>query len=95
MTCLFCNNEEPNKSFNSHNQKVEFICSSCVQILLGLEQCDLKKAMELAEAKGFKNKVSALKSFLIEDEDNVRKTKKLKRDMVRKRTVQSARPPRY
>ena len=89
--CLFCN--EPEKNYKP-GPDIDSICSRCVTLLAGAEQDDFKKVHAKAIEKGFKDKASALKSFIIEDEYNVRKTKKSKRNLERKRPVRKARPSR-
>ena len=65
--CLFCNGQK--KNYKPEPNK-DFICSRCVILLAGAEQGDLKKAYVRAIVKGFKDKVSALQSFIVEDEYN-------------------------
>ena len=60
--CLFCNVPEPNYKPQA---KIDFICSQCVQMLIGADQEDLKKAHTKAIDKGYPNKASAIESFLI------------------------------
>ena len=60
--CLFCNNPE---SKYKPQAKVDFICSQCVQMLLGADREDLKTAHTKASDKGYLNKASAIESFLI------------------------------
>jgi hypothetical protein len=91
MGCLFCYGME--KDYKPPNG-IDYICSSCVLLLADVNQDDLKRAYIKAEAKGLENKASALKSFIIEDEHNVRKTKNSKRNMERKRFVRSSRSTR-
>jgi hypothetical protein len=92
MSCLFCDGLENNyKSAKG----VDYICSSCVLLLADANQNDLTRAYVKADAKGIKNKASALKYFIIEDEINETKTKKSKRDMVRERSLRKVRPSRY
>ena len=91
MHCLFCNGEE--KNCKSEPGK-DYICSLCVILLAGANQDDLKRALAKAEEKGFRNKASAIKSFIIEDEINVRKTKKFKRNMERTKPLRKIRPTR-
>ena len=85
--CLFCN--EPEKNYQP-GPDVDFICDLCVILLTGAEQGDLKKAHAKAIDKGRESQASALESFIIEDEHNVRKTKKSKRNMERKRPLRKA-----
>ncbi len=91
MKCLFCDGIEKNYK---PAKAVDYICSSCVLLLADANQDDLKRAYVKAEAKGLKNKAAALKSFIIEDEINERKTKKSKRNMERKRSSRSSRSTR-
>jgi hypothetical protein len=74
---------------------VDFICSSCVQLLLGADQDDLRKAHSKAIEKGHPGKAKAIESFLIEDETNDRKTKITKRNLERKRPLRKVRPSRH
>ncbi|HUT44543.1 MAG TPA: hypothetical protein VMW95_09415 [Desulfobacterales bacterium] len=92
MGCLFCNCQEPNYK---PGPDVDFICSSCVQLLLGADQDDLHKAHAKAIEKGYPAKAKAIESFLIEDEYNVRETEKFKRNLERKRSLPAIRPSRY
>ena len=92
MNCLFCNGME--KDYQPAKD-IDFICSGCVLLLADANQDDLKRAYVKAEAKGLENKVSALKSFIIEDEINDRKTKNSKRDMERARPLRKVRPSRH
>ena len=69
--CLFCN--EPEKNYKP-DPDVDFICGSCVQLLLRADQEDLKKAHAKAIEKGYLNKASAIETFLIpEGHDEQRK----------------------
>ena len=92
MNCLFCDGIE--KDYKPL-KGIDYICSSCVLFLAGANQDDLKRAYVKAEAKGLKNKASALKSFIIEDEINERKTTNSKRNMERKRFMRSSRSSRH
>jgi len=88
--CLFCGKPETDYK---PGPGVDFTCSRCIQLLLGAEQTDLKKAYARAIEKGYPGKAKAIKSFIIEDESNarVRKTKNFKRDMARKRPLRTVR----
>lgn len=90
MSCLFCNC--PERSYKP-SPDVEYICSSCVQLLLQATKEDLQRALAKAEEMELENKVLALKSFIVEDE-HYGKTKNSKRDLVRKRSMRTARPTR-
>ena len=92
MRCLFCNGQEPKYKPGSG---VDFICSQCVQLLLSIKQDDLKRALVKAKEKEFINKASAIKSFIIEDEFNVRETEKSKRNLERKRPLRKVIPSRH
>ena len=91
MGCLFCNKEE--KAYKPHDG-VDFICSQCVQMLIAADQAELKRAYDKAIEKGYQNKASAIESFLIPEEINVRETQKHKRGLVRARSVRAIRPSR-
>ena len=91
MNCLFCGGME--KDYKPA-KGVDYICSSCVLLLADANQDDLQRAYVKARAKGFENKASALKSFVIEDEINDRKTKNSKRSMERARPLRKVRPSR-
>jgi len=92
MVCLFCDRIEKDCK---PAKGIDYICSNCVLLLANANQDDLKRTYFKAEAKGLENKVSALKSFIIEDEINDRKTKNFKRDMERKRPLRKVRPSRH
>ena len=85
--CLFCNEQV-------YKTDADYICGSCVQVLLNADQADLKRAYNKAIEKGYLNKARAIESFLIPEEFNVRETKKSKRNMVRKRPLRKTRPTR-
>jgi hypothetical protein len=85
--CLFCNEQV-------YKTDADYICGSCVQLLLNADQADLERAYKNAIDKGYSNKARAIESFFIPEEINVRKTQKSKRNMVRKRPLRKARPPR-
>ena len=91
MNCLFCNDIE--KDYKP-TKGIDYICSSCVLLLADANQDDLKRAYVKAVEKGYENKVSALKSFIVEDEINERKTKNAERNLERARPLQTVRPSR-
>ena len=62
-TCLFCG--QPEKSCKP-SKLVDFICGSCVQILLGADQGKLWRAYEKAVRLGYTRKASAIETFLVE-----------------------------
>jgi len=84
MICLFCDGQEKN-----YRPGVGFCftCGSCVQLLLGAEQDDLKRAHSKALHKGYKRKAKAIESFLIPEGTNEQRkpTKKRGRYSNRKR----------
>jgi len=59
--CLFCNRTEKNYKTGPD---VDFICGTCVQLLLWADHEDLKKAHAKALALGYLRKVSAIETFL-------------------------------
>jgi hypothetical protein len=80
--CLFCNQEEPGYKSSANT---DFICSSCVQALLGAEQLHLRCAHEKAVSKGYESKARAIESFLIpEGEDGKRPAKRNRKNLNRK-----------
>ena len=82
-TCLFCG--KPEKGYKP-SKSVDFICSRCVQLFLAADQGQLMRAYEKAIRLGYMPKASAIKSFLVED-DNA-ETEEPERGMVRERFVQ-------
>jgi len=89
-TCLFCG--QPEKGYKP-SKSVDFICGSCVQLLLDADQGQLKRAYEKAVRLGYMGKASAIKTFLVED-DNA-ETEEPERGMVRERFVQETGFTRY
>jgi len=89
-TCLFCG--QPEKSYKP-SKSVDFICGSCVQLLLTADQADLKRAYEKAVRLGYMGKADAIKTFLVEDIHA--ETKEPKRDLERKRPLPAVGPARY
>jgi hypothetical protein len=89
MSCLFCNHPEPNYK---PTPQVEFICGECVILLADADQADLKRAYQKALDKGYHRKVSALESFIIQEEKYGRKPdKSVKRNFNRARAARSIR----
>jgi len=84
--CLFCNGTEENYKPVS---QVDFICGTCVQLLLTASQEDLKRSYINAMNAGYTNKTEAIKSFLMpergEDEQRKPRTKIRRRHTDRKR----------
>jgi hypothetical protein len=74
----------------------DYICDDCAQILLEVDQVDLKRAYKKAAENGHPNKAKAIELFLVPQEaKDDRKTKKTRRDMVRKRPLRKTRPCRH
>jgi hypothetical protein len=93
--CLFCSNEDKGL-FNPYKppKGTDFVCSSCVILLSGLEQEFLKQVLELSIEKNIPGKIQALKMFIEPEEIvNVRPNeKRLKRNHDRAR---GSRPDRF
>ena len=84
--CLLCGKSE----YKTDN---DYICSSCVHVMLDANQEDLKRAYNNAIEKSYMNKATAIESFLIpEDKPNEQRkpgSKKRRRYLNRKGTVRS------
>jgi len=82
--CLFCAITEDNKP-----NDIEFVCSSCVQLLVNQTQEDLKKAYAKAIEKNYPGKAEAIRMFLTSeiegDESNGKRPskKQFKRSFTR------------
>ena len=76
MNCLFCSKQE--KNYRSVTG-IDFICGSCVQLLLDAGQDDLKRAHVKAVKKGYLGKVKAIESFLIPEGTNEQRKPKTKK----------------
>ena len=87
--CLWCNGPEPCK-----HDRVDIICSSCVQLLCGCSQEKLRELQKTCQAEGYGSKVEALKSFIGELE-YVPEARKVRSGMVRERSLRPVRPARY
>jgi len=61
--CLWCNEFEPSKKYRP-GKNVDFICSSCVQLLCGCSQEKLRELQKTCQAKGYGRRLEALKSFV-------------------------------
>lgn len=89
-TCLFCNIPEP-----GHPAKVDYLCSACVQLLLGSTQDMLKKAHEKAGRINAFRQQQALEFFInmegIENEQRKPKAKRHERNFNRNRIARTAR----
>jgi len=85
QTCLFC-------SLFEYKSEVDFICDSCVQLLLDADQSELKRAYKKAIEKDYSNKARAIESFMTLEEFNVRETKEPKRSFIRKKPMRMVRP---
>ena len=85
MNCLFCNQPE-----EIPGAEVEFICSSCTQLLLDTEPKERVRAYRKAVELGYDRKASAIRIFLnpedLEDKtDNGRDSKQHRADFNRGR----------
>jgi hypothetical protein len=83
VSCVFCRGGE----------KTAYICSSCVQKLLGMPQEKLRAAYLFALEKGFMEKSEVLKT-LLEEEEHVPEAGETRTDLERKRPLLSSRPAR-
>ena len=92
-TCLWCNGPEPCQHYRPLSN-VDFVCSRCTQLLLGCSQDMLQELQTQCGIKGYDRKVEALESF-IGEEEYVPETTKIRRSMVRKRSVRPVRPTSY
>ena len=72
LICLFCN--KPEKNYRPETG-IDFICSSCVQLLSDADHADLKRAHVKAIEKGYLSKARAIESFIKEEEHGQRKPK--------------------
>ncbi len=81
--CLFCDrdNHKPGKN-------CDYVCGSCVQLLLSGTQDDLGRSYKKATDLGLKRKAFAIRMFIEERYE----TKKSKRNMVRARPKRAIRP---
>ena len=75
IMCMFC-------GIRSESD-VEHVCGNCVQLLLAVDQEDLKRAHQKALDKGYESKADAIKSFLIMEETDGKRSKRVSN---RKRT---------
>ena len=88
--CLFCNSNE-NNYVPADNRK--FLCSSCVNLLLGADQDDLKNAYAKASSMKNERMAEAINMFIERNESNEQRNngRKLKRNNNRTRTIRTAR----
>ena len=100
MNCLLCG--MPDRQYDlasknhipiKHPQDVKgAICSSCFQIILSSTQEQIKDAYQKALHAGLMDKAKALETFLEEEEQDVRKAKKPKRNLIGKGPLRMVRP---
>ncbi len=88
MICLFCNMPE----IQFTDDAKSFVCSWCTQVLLSMPQEKLRAAYKLALEIDMPNKAKAIETFLEEEEQDVRKAKKSKRNFIREGPVRMVRP---
>ena len=84
VLCLFCNQEEPDYK---SSKNADFICSSCVQVLLCAEQLHLRHAHEKAVSEGYESKARAIESFLIPEENDGKKPAKRNRENLNRKGI--------
>ena len=88
-TCLFCDRTEKNYK---PGPDVEFICGTCVQLLLHADKEDLKRAYYKAINKEHLRKAKATEIFLPRKEKHgERPDKSVKRNFNRERATRSIR----
>ena len=100
MNCLLCTLSETQFDINrgkrisgKHPLDVTgVICSSCMQVLVASSQEKIKKAYQVALDKGMLDKAQILATFLEDEEQDVRKTKKSKRNLIREGPLRMVRP---
>ena len=99
MTCLLCTLSEKQFDLNRGQQiavkhpgdVTGIICSNCMQVLIATRQGKVKEAYDRALNNGLMDKAKVLKT-LLEEEQDVRETKKPSRDMDRVRALRKIRP---
>ena len=82
MSCVFCNRSDAH------------VCSSCVQKILFMSMDKIREAAVIAEQKGLTEKAKVLNEYLehlTEEEVYAEETRKARTDMVRARTLRTAR----
>ena len=100
MNCLLCGSPEIKFNLNrSQHETVKhpedvtgLICSDCMQVLISSSQEKIKAAYQKALDAGLMDKAKALETFLEEKEQDVRETKKPKRNLIRKGPLRMVRP---
>ena len=100
MTCSLCTLSEKQFDLNrgqripaKHPQDVTgVICSNCMQVLIATRQGKVKEAYDKALNDGLMDKAKALETLLEEEEQDVRETKKPKRNLIRKGPLRMVRP---
>ena len=100
MTCSLCTLSE--KQFNlNRGQRVAVkhpgdvtgvICSNCMQVLIATKQGKVKETYDRALNDGLMDKAKVLEILLEEEEQDVRETKKPKRNLIRKGPLRMVRP---
>ena len=85
--CLFCNQEEGHGY--KPEKEIEYVCSRCVQLLIGADQEDLKRAYTKAIKHGYENKAKAVAMFIEKEIEDGKKPKKHRRNFDRKRIVRT------
>ena len=70
--CLFCN--KPKKNYRP-SPDTDYICGTCVQLLLNSDQQELERAYAKAKALGYNRKAMAIESFLNKGNEDGKQTK--------------------
>ena len=100
MDCLLCALSEKQFDLNG-GQRVAVkhpgdvtgvICSNCMQVLIATKQGKVKQAYDKALNDGLMDKAKVLEILLEEEEQDVRETKKPKRNLIRKGPLRMVRP---
>ena len=87
--CLFCDHIEP-----GHDSGCNYVCSTCVQLLLNADADDLSRAHNKAIEKGYQRKAKAIELFIEKETPNGQrkpKARKYERRPDRARTVRPVR----
>ena len=100
MDCSLCTLAEKQFDLNrgqripaKHPQDVTgLICSDCMQVLITTKQRKVKQAYDNALNDGLMDKAKVLETLLEEEEQDVRETKKPKRNLIRKSPLRMVRP---
>jgi hypothetical protein len=87
--CLFCDHCEP-----GHGSSCEYVCGSCVQLLLNADLEDLKRAHTKAIDKGYQNKAKAIEFFIEKENPNGQRKPKIRKHERHPNRARIVRPVR-